>query len=445
MIMSVRFKLSAILVAGVTVVVLALPVEADQPYSQAERQELQQQLDAIEQEIAGYEKELAATKTQKNTLTNKINQLKKQQASLQLQIKATNLKIASLENQLDETQDSIDEKTENIEYLKGELSKFVILVYQQDNLPLWYRVLGSGSVSEALGEVRQYTQVLEGLDRVLDQITQAKQELEIKQATLTEQQAEAQNLLSIRTLQQQKVGNSVTEQAVLLQETKGRESNYQTILNDAKRRAATIRNRIYQLLDVSTQITFGQAVQIAQWVSQATSIRPAFLLAVLTQESNLGKNVGTCNRLGDPPEKSWRSVMKPERDHEPFLTITQELGMDPDVTPVSCPMRDKNGKQIGWGGAMGPAQFIPSTWLGYKDRVSQLTGNSPANPWDIRDAFVAAAILLKGNGANGTRQGEWNAAMRYFSGSTNPRYRFYGDNVMTLAEAYEEDIEELSN
>ena len=30
-------------------------------------------------------------------------------------------------------------------------------------------------------------------------------------------------------------------------------------------------------------------------------MRPAFLLAILTQESDLGKNVGTCNRAGDPP------------------------------------------------------------------------------------------------------------------------------------------------
>jgi len=42
--------------------------------------------------------------------------------------------------------------------------------------------------------------------------------------------------------------------------------------------------------------------------------------------------------------------MKPDRDQEPFLAITKELGRDPDMTPVSCPMRDKNGKRIGWGG-----------------------------------------------------------------------------------------------
>jgi membrane-bound lytic murein transglycosylase B len=104
-------------------------------------------------------------------------------------------------------------------------------------------------------------------------------------------------------------------------------------------------------------------------------------------------------------------------------------------------MKDKKGNQIGWGGAMGPAQFIPSTWLKYRSQISAISGKV-ANPWDIRDAFLAAAILLKANGAT-SLAGEWAAAMRYFSGSTNTKYRFYGDNVIAIAEEYQKDIEEL--
>jgi len=137
--------------------------------------------------------------------------------------------------------------------------------------------------------------------------------------------------------------------------------------------------------------------------------------------------------------------MKPSRDQEPFVKITEELGRDPDITPVSCPMRKKDGSQLGWGGAMGPAQFIPSTWMGYKDKVSAITGKSPADPWDIRDAFMAAGLLLKNNGANETKDGQWKAAMRYFSGGTNKKYRFYGDNVLTLTAKYEQDIKDLAN
>jgi membrane-bound lytic murein transglycosylase B len=94
---------------------------------------------------------------------------------------------------------------------------------------------------------------------------------------------------------------------------------------------------------------------------------------------------------------------------------------------------------------MGPAQFIPSTWVLYRDRVGNITGKIPANPWDIRDAFIASALLLKDNGAtSGETQAEWKAAMRYFSGSTNPRFRFYGDSVLALANRYEQDLSTLN-
>jgi membrane-bound lytic murein transglycosylase B len=115
--------------------------------------------------------------------------------------------------------------------------------------------------------------------------------------------------------------------------------------------------------------------------------------------------------------------------------------MDAETTPVSCPMMTK-GKQVGWGGAMGPAQFIPSTWMGYKDKIAAITGKS-ANPWDIRDAFLATAIKTKADGA-GTVAGEWAAAMKYFSGGTNTKFRFYGDNVVATANKYQADIDELN-
>jgi len=419
-------------------------VSADQPNSQQERAELQQRLQEIEAQIAIYEKQLATTKTQANTLANKVSQLKKQQAALELQILSTNLQVDDINQQIIETQTAIATQTANLNQLSEQLSRLIVLLWQQEQRPIWYSVVVSSSLNEAISALYNYNQVIGELRRLSATVQQTKSQLEQQQEVLTQQQESLDKLLLMKVLQQQSLTGAMQIQKVLLAETKGKESNYQQVVNLAKQQAAQIRSRIYQLLDVSTQITFGQALQIAQWVSGPTGVRPAFLLAILTQESNLGRNVGTCNKLGDPVAKSWRTIMKPERDQQPFLQITKALGMDPDVTPVSCPMIDKNGNQIGWGGAMGPAQFIPSTWLGYQAKVSALTGSNPANPWDIRDAFAAAAIKLKAGGADGTYQGEWNAAMRYFSGSTNTKYRFYGDNVMTLASDYQADIDQLN-
>ena len=87
--------------------------------------------------------------------------------------------------------------------------------------------------------------------------------------------------------------------------------------------------------------------------------------------------------------------------------------------------------------------FIPSTWMLYKDRAAAITGKT-ADPWNINDAFLASGLYLADYGAaQQTYNGEWRAAMIYFSGSTNTRYRFYGDSVMSLATKYQADIDTI--
>jgi peptidoglycan hydrolase CwlO-like protein len=410
--------------------------------TQQEQAQLQQQLKEIEAQIARYQQELSSIKGEKNTLQNKINQLKKQQSTLNLQIKVTNLKIKELGGQMDDTQTAIKDSLETIDQLKQQMAQLIRTINEQEDLPILYTFFANDNLSDIFDGLDKHFQVFDNLGKLLEETRQLKTRLDGQMQTLDQQHDDATGLLSVKILQQQQLTDSMDEQNNLLRETKGRESNYQAVLSDKQKQAAEIRNRIYQLLGVTTQVTFGQAVDIAQGVSAQTGVRAAFLLAVLTQESNLGQNVGTCNRPGDPPEKSWKKVMNSTRDQPLFSQIVQELGLDPDTTPVSCPMRSSKGKQIGWGGAMGPAQFIPSTWMSYKGKVEAITGKT-ANPWDICDAFLAAGIKLAAGGAT-SQSGEWAAAMRYFSGSTNTRYRFYGDSVVGMAAKYQADIDALS-
>jgi peptidoglycan hydrolase CwlO-like protein len=408
-------------------------VFAAQDMSAVEQQktDLQKQLDQIEAQIAQYEKDLVNIKGEKNTLTNKIKQLQTQQASLSLRIKETSLQVEEMEQQITVTKSFIEQNELRTEALKVEVAESLRQIQTNDHRPFLYVFFSEHTLFDALSEVQQFTQVADGLNVLIDQLQKTRENLALQKQRLDTEQDHVEKLLAVQTLQQQALKGSVNEQSTLLTQTKGKEKNYQASLTETQKQAAQIRTRLYQLLDVGKQITFGQAVEIAVWVSEQTGVRAAFLLAVLSQESNLGKNVGTCNRPGDPESKSWKVIMKPTRDQEPFKTITAELGLDPDTTAVSCPMRDKKGNQVGWGGAMGPAQFIPSTWMGYRAKVTNITGKT-ANPWDIRDAFIASALKLGADGAK-TKEGEWAAAMRYFSGSTNVRFRFYGDQVVARA------------
>ena len=408
---------------------------------QQESNELQAQLADIESQIAQYEQELKHIGAEKNTLTKKLKQLQAQQAKLKLQIREISLRISGIERDISDTQIDINTNEQHLEWLRNEIGAVIKEIAAHDRRSFLEVLLSDGGLSAFSRELNDYKTLSQNLATVVGEVKEANAALQARQEDLAAQREEQQNYIAIIDLQNQELAGTIKNQNSLLAQTKGKENVFQAALSDTQKKAAQIKSRIYDLFGMGKNITFGDAVQIAQWVSAQTGVRAAFLLAILTQESNLGKNVGTCNRAGDPPSKSWKVIMKPARDQEPFQQITAELGLDPDTTPVSCPMRAKDGSQIGWGGAMGPAQFIPSTWMGYKDKISAVTGKT-ADPWDIRDAFIASAVKLAADGAT-SESGEWAAAMRYFSGSTNSKYSFYGDNVVKIPKQYAEDIADL--
>ena len=172
---------------------------------------------------------------------------------------------------------------------------------------------------------------------------------------------------------------------------------------------------------IQNGVSAEEAIKYGQLAAIGAGIRPAFLIAELEVESKLGINVGKCyitdttsgNSRKITTGQVFKRVINPTRDLALFLTITRDLGKDPLQTPISC------WPGSGWGGAMGPAQFIPSTWVSYAAQVARLVGRSVANPWNIEDAFTAAAVKLANGGATSkTRAGEVAASKAYYCGNS---------------------------
>jgi hypothetical protein len=237
------------------------------------------------------------------------------------------------------------------------------------------------------------------------------------------------------------------QKRTLLNISKGSEKSYATLLAEKQAKAAQIRASLFQLAG-AIEIPFGEAYQYALEAERRTGIRPAFLLAVFAQESSLdkdatfGKHVGSCYLSDSATGAGIRittkvaiaNVMKPDRDVKPFLNITSALGLDPYATLVSCPLASG-----GYGGAMGPAQFIPSTWISsVADRVGKLLGiGGMPNPWNPEHAFMASAMYLTDLGADKrTYTAERTAALRYYAGGNwnLSKNAFYGNSVMVKAE-----------
>jgi len=419
--------------------------EGEQEAATVERTALEKELAELEIQIDKYEKDISKTAEEKKTLQNQISILKNKISKLDLQIKQSNLVIKDLTGQIKDTESSISETMVKVADVQRQLGDILQVMYENDRKSLIEILLSEKEMSDFFDDIMALEVLNSKNQDMLEEIKKLKAYLESQKTSLDGEQTELETTVKIRTLQKEE---SLKNQKGKDKYLKLTEAQYQKSLSEKKeieKKVAGIRSRIFELIGVPDAPTFGEALEMAKTVSASTGIRPAFLLAVLTQESNIGKNVGQCF-LKDAKtgagvvassNKSISNVMSPKRDTAPFIEITKELGRDPFNTLVSCPM------SYGYGGAMGPAQFIPSTWQSYKDRIKAATGKA-ADPWNIRDAFFAAGFYLSDYGAKKqTADAEWKAAMIYFSGGTNVKYRFYGDSVVSITKQYLSDIADL--
>lgn len=408
------------------------------------REKLQGELNQILKEIEKYREEIKKLSSQKRTLQQEIQYLNAQINKTELEIKAIKYQISVLNSRINSTLKAIKETEKRIESSKENLKLTTRTYYNLSRKSFFEVILAEQNLSDYFSNIVYLNKLQESINKQINELKDLVRELNYQKQKLEEAVEEQENLLALSEMKKRELADLQEEKNELLRVTQGQEKKYRELLTEKEKRAAEIRAQLFRLAGGVSPINFGEALKYAELVSKITGVRPAFLLAVLKQESDLGRNVGQCY-LKDPETGAGINVktgakmdrvMHPTRDVPVFLEITKKLGMDPFSTPVSCPL------SFGWGGAMGPAQFIPSTWKAYEDKIRKVIGEEP-NPWNIYHAFVAAGIKLAEAGANKqTYEAEWKAAMIYFAGGnwSNPAYRFYGDSVMSIAERFENDI-----
>lgn len=419
--------------------VFAQSIDPDSVFKR--REELQKELQELETQIADYQNVIIQKQEEAASLERDIALLNAEIQRAKLEIRAREIVITNLRVEIEGKSKTIDEILERINGDKMVLADTLRHLSEFDDFSLLEVILSYNKLSDFFND----TQSLDALQREIQDafrdLRNTRKQEEEAIVELEEKRREQLELKTLQEIQQQKLKQKESEKRQLLDVTKGVESAYHKLVSFKKSDAAKIRSELF-LLAGSPAIPFEKALELANRAFEKTDVRPAFLLGIITQETELGKNIGQCNLPDDPPKFKWFNIMKSTRDQEPYLNITSRLGLDPNSMPLSCPQAG------GWGGAMGPSQFIPSTWLQFEKRIAKATSHNPPNPWDPEDAFMASAIYLSDLGADkGTYNAEWEAAMRYFAGSRWRRnsLRFYGDNVMSLASKYQEQINILSS
>ncbi|MBI2035850.1 MAG: hypothetical protein HYT12_04205 [Candidatus Liptonbacteria bacterium] len=415
-----------------------------------ERAELEAELRDLEEQIAKYEATLVSYKSQGKTLKSEIDRLSANISKLNLQIKAVNLSITQLDKNISKTSKEISVTEDEIDLHKSAITKLIRNINENETASIIEILLANPKLSDFFGNINNILLIEDNLRIELAKVTSLRTDLLGQKEKLALQRNDAEAIKKYQNSQKTAIQSTKTQKDELLAVTKGQEMKYQELVKQTRATAAEIRNRIFRLLG-GGELPFGEAVKLAQVAERATGVRASLILSVLTQESSLdgviGRNLGKCyyNTPRDNPSGTVMSnAQKPA-----FIALIAELGLNPDTTPVSCPIASDGA----YGGAMGPAQFMPLTWELYQEKVGDITGGNPPSPFNNLDAFTATAVYLS-DGLKGCKtiystifSQENCAAAKYYAGGNWRAYTAlgrYGYRVAERSASFEEDIEVLN-
>lgn len=410
---------------------------------------LQAELDQVLREIEEQKKVLQSQRSESASIERDVAILDGQIRAAQLKLEASNIRVQQLSKDINLKTEVISELEDKTAREKESLSEMLQRVREIKDRSLVAVFLGSGNLAEFFNETDSIEAIKISVMADLAKIAAHQKETLEQKMALESVKTEQEDVTYQISQEKKTVEINQSQKENLLIASKQQEKTYEQIVAEREAKAAAIRSALFSLRD-STDINFGQALEFAKIAEKGTGVRPAFLLAIITQESNLGQNVGSCviTDLSSGQTKSVNSGavfangIHPTRDLPLLQTVLAELGRNPLDTRVSCPIGG-----TGYGGAMGPAQFIPSTWMPYAPRVSAITGSKPANPWNPRDAFTASSLFLADLGANrGGFSAETEAAARYYAGGNWQSLGMgYANSVLNIASNIQQQIDTLES
>ena len=423
------------------IIVLRVPALAQTAVTAIEstaqkQQDLENQLAQLQTQIDQYQTQIAADQKQGTTLTGQINTLNAQITKLNLQIQAINLTLQQINGQITQTNSEIGVTQNEITSEKVAVGALLRALYKNDQTGFLESFLANPDISTIWEDSESISLFESTLNVDVTQLHNLTGQLQDQSQQLAQSQSAESTAAAYAAAQAAQVAANKTQVNQLLTATKSDAAAKAALAAQAKQTAAQIRNQIFQLLGGGS-LTFEQAYQYAQVASQATGVNAALVLAILNRESALGANVGQC---------SYQTAMSPS-NIPIFLQIVQQLGLNPSSMLVSCPNADGV-----YGGAMGPAQFEPSTWELYVSSITSITGDNPPSPWSNADAFVATALYLKGamQGCQAIYSAQLDVdrctAAKYYAGGGWKNYLWtYGQATVEQEQTFAQDIATITS
>jgi len=190
-------------------------------------EDLTKQSEQYKKNITQKQKETDTLNRQISILTNQILQLETQIAITDRQISSTRLEIGDLQDRIFNTQESIDKK-------KAAISELITAMYQRDQMSLTAILANIIRLSDITDIAQQERNLNLKIKDLVVSLTQQRDELNTEKTDMETKKQNLEVLNNQRSAQKDSVEGSKVSKDKLLVTTKGKQQEYQKLLNDVE-------------------------------------------------------------------------------------------------------------------------------------------------------------------------------------------------------------------
>ncbi|MFC1645415.1 hypothetical protein ACFL08_05305 [Patescibacteria group bacterium] len=331
----------------------------------------------IKSDISDVEKELKKKVEEEKKLEGNLSVIQGAVYSTERAIVQTESKIEKTEEVIKRKEGEINKLGEKYNLQKEVLRRLIQEMYYNYEQPLVYVALDHDDLSEMLTNFDHLLSMRDQVLALVEDIKRDKQDIKKEKTELEGVIDDHEELLEQKD--EQKKALMIDKYHLQSEVAEAKED-----IGKLKKKLSKLNSNLTKMLGKKYDVDdIEDAVKFA---SKQTKVRKDYLMGMLVVESDLGRYTGGCyykeSRMSD-----YRKTV--------FKNICEELGHKYKKMKVSCPPKSYSGT----GGAMGVAQFMSDTWLGYQDKIAAKTGNYPPDPWSLVDGVMAMAVKLENDGA----------------------------------------------
>ncbi len=206
-----------------------------------------QEITEIEKEIEEYQDKINETVAEKKTLKNQIYQLNNTANKLRSEINLTNKKIGNTNLTIEKIGIEIEGKNNQIKTSKASLAEIIRRLDEKESQTLLEILLANNDLSDFFSAIQGMEYLQKDIVDGLDELRALKSDLESNQTEKTQEKTNLVALTSKLDDQKQIADSNKSRKNNLLKQTKNKEENYKSLLEEKQAKKEAFLQEIAEL------------------------------------------------------------------------------------------------------------------------------------------------------------------------------------------------------